>query len=64
LVDDEGIECLTDFGVAKLGEDLDISLGWTTTRFYRSTRWFSPELIRVQADEDQGIFFITVQSDI
>lgn len=59
MVDDTGIARLSDFGLAKLVEELHVQTGWTTTSFQGSTRWQAPELLL--ADDHQ---VATVESDI
>lgn len=67
LIDDAGVPTITDFGLSKVMEDLDLPLNGSTrgTSFFAgSTRWMAPEIIMALVEDDGAPPPITTASDV
>ncbi|KZP22879.1 kinase-like protein [Athelia psychrophila] len=64
LVDDHGHALLTDFGLAKIIEDIAGAVQLATSFFAGSTRWMSPELILALVEDDGRAPPISPSSDV
>ncbi|KAF7971576.1 hypothetical protein HWV62_20828 [Athelia sp. TMB] len=64
LIDDHGHALLTDFGLAKIIEDVTGAMKVATSFFAGSTRWLAPELILALVQDDGQPPPITTSSDV